>query len=86
MAPVDGESLHNNQQLLPLTPARAHFLETAARPVASGVRCYPYGDDVRLEGAAGAPDSKVGADEPTKQQGGRAKDALLAVANGDTAI
>jgi hypothetical protein len=28
---------------------------------------------------------KVGADEPTKQQGGRAKDALLAVANGGTA-
>ena len=29
--------------------------------------------------------TKVGADEPTKQQGGRAKDALLAVANGGTA-
>jgi hypothetical protein len=28
---------------------------------------------------------KVGADEPTKQQGGRAEDALLAVANGGTA-
>jgi tetratricopeptide (TPR) repeat protein len=31
------------------------------------------------------PATKVGADKPTKQQGGRAKDALLAVANGDTA-
>jgi redox-sensitive bicupin YhaK (pirin superfamily) len=29
---------------------------------------------------------KVGAGEPTKQQGGRAKDALLAVANGGTAL
>jgi hypothetical protein len=29
---------------------------------------------------------KVGAEEPTKQQGGRAKDALLAVANGGTAL
>jgi hypothetical protein len=28
---------------------------------------------------------KVGAEEPTKQQGGRAKEALLAVANGGTA-
>jgi len=28
---------------------------------------------------------KVGADKPTKQQGGQAEDARLAVANGDTA-
>ena len=35
--------------------------------------------------AATNPPAKVGAGEPTKQQGGRAKDALLAVANGDTA-
>jgi DNA helicase HerA-like ATPase len=39
----------------------------------------------KLKGSAPAQTAKVGADEPTKQQGGRAKDALLAVANGGTA-
>jgi len=39
----------------------------------------------RAQELGGGKVAKVGAGEPTKQQGGRAEDALLAVANGDTA-
>jgi mono/diheme cytochrome c family protein len=56
-----------------------------------------YGDNATLDAAprqqiesfllenAGDDPAKVGAGEPTKQQGGRAKDVLLAVANDGTA-
>jgi hypothetical protein len=42
-------------------------------------------DPDQLTVARGDPSRKFGAGETTKQQGGRAKNALLAVANGDTA-
>jgi transcriptional accessory protein Tex/SPT6 len=41
-------------------------------------------DEVQRKTGAAAP--KVGAGEPTKQQGGRTNDALLAVANGGTVL
>jgi uncharacterized repeat protein (TIGR03837 family) len=50
---------------------------------------YPQADDahrVKLDAFLNRITAKVGADETTKQQGGRAKDALLAVANGETAL
>jgi BirA family biotin operon repressor/biotin-[acetyl-CoA-carboxylase] ligase len=45
----------------------------------------PLGLSLAVGVAVARAVAKVGADEPTKQQGGRAKDALLAVANGSTA-
>jgi glycolate oxidase FAD binding subunit len=84
---------------LSLTVSEAEALDLmnrwAAQPLPIVATCWHEGQLwVRLAGATAAVvsaqkvlggEAKVGADEPTKQQGGRAKDARLAVVNGSTA-
>ncbi|MDP2823137.1 MAG: tRNA preQ1(34) S-adenosylmethionine ribosyltransferase-isomerase QueA [Sulfuritalea sp.] len=75
--------MHTERYVLPLATAEAIAATRArgGRIVAVGTTSLRTLESAALEG-----DMKVGADEATALQGGRAKDALLAVADGETAL